>query len=81
MSFSKSLSRYIAGEDYKVARLTVQTGRTLLPGETSRSGLYGIVSNKGVILRVSLYKEIAEMLSDYDTRNVQEIFVTEISGL
>lgn len=52
-------------------------GRELNKGDNSRSGLYAIVSSKGIILRVSLFQEVAEMLCDYSSRYIHEVFISK----
>lgn len=56
-------------------RLVYKLGKILLPGEKSR-GLYGIRSNlKDVTLRVSMTQEHAELLTECDSRYLQEVFL------
>ena len=59
-------------EGYSAERLRVTRGRLLLPGEESRSNIYLIVSKKGIILRASLSKEVAELYHDPDSRDIYE---------
>jgi len=48
-------------------------GRELQPGEESKTGIYTLISRrKGTPLRVSLIKEFAEEMCDYDTRYLVE---------
>lgn len=59
----------------EVRRLVYKLGKILLPGEESR-GLYGIMSNlKDITLRVSMTREHAELLTECDSRYVQEVFI------
>ena len=61
---------------YSVKRCTFQLGRKLLPGDISRSGLYALVSAKSdITLRISLQREIAELLCDNDSRYLAECWV------
>ena len=52
-------------------------GRRLEPGEESR-GIYGIVAtDKDLVLRVPLRKELAEIYADDSSRHIEEIFLTK----
>lgn len=68
----------MAGTEYEVKRVTLYLSKRLVAGDKSKSGLYAIVSKNGVILRVSLFKEIAELLCDYDSRYLHEVFISEV---
>lgn len=59
-------------EGYSAERLRVTRGRLLSPGEESKSNIYLIVSKKGIILRASLSKEVAELYHDPDSRDIYE---------
>ena len=80
MTFSKSLAEFIISNerpDLKLARIEYVRGRRLLADEISTSGIYGILSSSGIILRASLIKEQAiEYCSD--TRSLIELHI--ISG-
>jgi hypothetical protein len=59
----------------EVKRIKYKLGRILDVGEKSR-GLYGIMSSaKHITLRVSMTQEHAELLTQCDSRYVQEIFL------
>lgn len=59
----------------EVQRKVYKLGRILNPGESSR-GLYGIMSEaKHITLRVSMTQEHAELLSECDSRYLQEVFI------
>lgn len=59
----------------EVRRIVYKLGKILKPGEKSR-GLYGIMSSaKHITLRVSMIQEHAEMLSECDSRYLQEVFL------
>lgn len=50
-------------------------GKRLATGESSKSGLYAIVDNrKDIVLRISMSREIAEMLTD-TSRYVAECWI------
>ena len=71
ITFSKSLAEHVAGENYKL-------GKPLKNGEKSRSGLYAVVAKKrDRILRVSLIKELAELMDDGESRYLAECWVTD----
>lgn len=51
-------------------------GKPLQPGEKSKNGLYGMISKKtNIVLRISLFQEIAAMLMD-ESRCLVEIWLT-----
>lgn len=61
--------------DLQVKSFRYQLGKEILPGEQS-SGLYAIVSrSKGVVLRVALTKESAEIYTECDSRYIRELFL------
>ena len=79
ITFSKSLADHMvrALGCYEVKRVTFRVGRELLPGEASRSQLYALVSKRsGAVLRISMVREIAEELCDYDSRYLAECWLT-----
>lgn len=58
-----------------VKRYKYKLGRTLAKGESSK-GLYAIMStSKNIVLRVSVIKEHAELLTQCDSRYLKEIFL------
>ncbi|WGH49755.1 hypothetical protein [Alishewanella phage vB_AspM_Slickus01] len=77
-SFSRSLSNWIVdtyANHLEVRTLKYRLGKKLEKGEASR-GLYAIVSaKKGIVLRISVLKEHAELLCDNDSRFLQEVFL------
>lgn len=77
LTFSKSLAEFICCNygDYQMRRFNVKRGRKLAVGETSKSGVYLIVSSKGVILRASVLKGTAELYCDGETRFLYEGFL------
>lgn len=53
-----------------------KVGKRLERGETSSSGLYALISNKGdVVLRISLIKEIAQLHLDENSRYLAEAWI------
>ena len=51
-------------------------GKKLEPGEESRA-VYGVVAtNKDLVLRIPLRKELAEIYTQDDSRHIEEIFLT-----
>lgn len=59
----------------EIMRLKYRLGRILKPGEESR-GLYGIMSaRKHITLRISIIQEHAELLTQCDSRYLQEVFL------
>lgn len=80
LTFSKTLAEYIANlGNYQVRQFDLQIGKTLEPGEKSRSGIYAIVSKqKGIILRASLIQGIAELYRDESFREIKEAFLVPL---
>lgn len=76
LSFSLSLLEYIQrtySPHLELKRLKMTMGRELQPGEESKTGIYALISRqKKTPLRVSLIKEYAEEMCDYDTRYLVE---------
>lgn len=55
--------------------MTFHIGKPLKVGEQSKTRLYGIrSSNNGIILRVSMFKEIAEEMRDSSIQ-IHEIYL------
>lgn len=80
LTFSKSLAEFIISSerpDLKLARIEYARGKRLGNSDTANSGIYGILSSQGIVLRASLIKEQAlEYCSD--TRSLIELHL--ISG-
>jgi hypothetical protein len=76
LTFSKSLAEHICQKHgYELRRMTFHIGKPLKVGEKSKTSLYGIrSSNNGIILRVSMFREIAEEMRD-TSRQVHEIYL------
>jgi hypothetical protein len=49
---------------YSLQRFKVRKGRKLQTGEVSETGVYLVVSKKGVILRAGLNREVVELYRD-----------------
>lgn len=81
LTFSKGLAHWIAetygdGQYLAVPYKYVRTGK--LDGNESPSGLYAIVSSsKDIVLRASLFKEGAEMMSD-ESRHLEGMYLIPI---
>lgn len=59
----------------QVKKVKFITGRSLKPGEKSKSGLYGIARKKdGWMLRISTYQQAAEMCRD-NSREIVEVWL------
>ena len=84
ISFSTSLLEHIIKTYPEWAHLELRTikfklGKELLPGEDSSSGMYAIVKKKSNwALRISLQKNIANYLCDFDSRILRECIITKI---
>lgn len=80
LTFSKSLAEFIIKKykpELKLARIEYTRGKRLSSEDISSSGVYGILSSSGIVLRASLIKEQAlEYCSD--TRSLIELHL--ISG-
>jgi len=76
VTFSKSRADHIVGQkgsDYKVERRTFKVSSLL--GSVSRSGAYALCSKRsGKVLRVTLIRELAELLCD-DSRYLKEFWL------
>lgn len=78
LTFSSSLATWLTKLDdsYKTMPFRYRRGRVLQPAESSKSGLYAIVgTKKDIVLRVSLFKEGAEILTGCDSRHIEEVFL------
>jgi hypothetical protein len=53
---------------------TIRTGRTLGPGEPSRTGLYAVCKKSGWPLRVTLFHELADHWR-HESREVRECWL------
>ena len=59
-------------DEYSAERLRIVRGKLLVPGEVSETNIYLIVSHKGIILRATLNREVAELYHDPDSRDIYE---------
>ena len=78
LTFSQSLAEMIVKNypQYKVKSLNFVIGRNLQQGETSKSGLYALMSKKGdFALRITLIKGIAEIHNDEYSRYLAEAWL------
>lgn len=77
-TFSRSLAEHIVEKhcpEYEVRSANFVRGKKLHPGESSR-GIYGIVStDKDLVLRVPIRKELAEIYASDGSRHIEEIFL------
>ena len=76
-TFSKSLADLIVytTKGYEVRKAHFVRGKRLEPGTVSRA-IYGIVATeKDLVLRVPLRKELAEIYACDDSRHIEEIFL------
>jgi len=81
VTFSEDLAKWMAGYDtnYKVRPYRFVRGNKLDLGEKSKSGLYAIIgTNKDLVLRVTMFREGAELLSGDNSRHVEEIYLVPI---
>ena len=63
-------------EGYEVREAHFIRGNRLEPGQESRA-IYGVVgTDKDLVLRVPLCKELAEIYTEDDSRHIEEIFLT-----
>lgn len=78
ITFSESLARLIVEQspEYEVEKIMFHRGKKLAPGEDS-AGLYGITStDKDLVLRIHLRKELAEIYASDPSRHIEEIFIS-----
>ena len=81
LTFAKDLAQHICThlEGHEVKRFKFFVGRQLEPGEESKSGMYAICSNlpktKGLVLRISLIKEAAELMTGDEYRYLAECWL------
>lgn len=83
ISFSKSLLEHIIkttkNNDLVLCEITFKLGKELKPNETSSTGIYAIVKSKNDwTLRISLFKNVANYICDFDTRKLRECIITKI---
>ena len=81
LTFSKSLAEHIIKENEKLQlkQFSFKIGRELKDGETSKTGLYGIIAkSKFYALRISLIKDLAELLTKDESRILCEIYLEKV---
>lgn len=81
ISFSTSLLNHIiAGDkDLQVREISFRLGKELEPNETSSTGMYALVKAKSSwTLRISLHKNVANYLCDFETRKLRECIITKV---
>lgn len=79
ISFSRSLLKYIRDTyfpNYDLVRFRYKVGHKLNYKEKSPNNVYAIMSSKNdKVLRISLIKEFAEELCDYEYRYLSEVYL------
>jgi hypothetical protein len=84
ISFSTSLLQHIITthsqyNHLEVREISFRLGKELTAGETSSTGIYAIVKSKNDwTLRISLIKDVANYLCDFNTRKLRECIITKI---
>lgn len=74
LTFSKSLAEHICDKyQYSLNSYNAVVGKLIQPGEQSTTGFYGLLSSTGILLRVSMIKEISEMHYDGESRFLCEV--------
>lgn len=74
LTFSKSLAEHICEKyQYSLNTYNAIVGKMLKPGEESKTGFYGLMSSTGILLRVSLIREISELHYDGESRFICEV--------
>ena len=67
---------FFPGEGYEIAKTRFVIGKRLKHGESSKTGLYAIITeNKGLTLRISLHKNVAEYFTECDSRYLAECWL------
>lgn len=78
-TFSKSLAehiqRYCGPEGLDLRRVQFRLGRPLAHGQVSRSGLYAITSRESKVLRITMFAEVAKLLTPDSWRQVYECWL------
>lgn len=83
LTFSKDLAEHIVdkvGDEYEVRRFGFELRDRLEKGETSKNGLYALVSalKKDLVLRIGLIKETSEMMACDDSRYLANISLSPL---
>ena len=83
ISFSKDITDFIATyhTKYESKPFRYVRGKKLAPGEESKTGLYAIIgTKKDLVLRVSLFTDAAELLTECDSRHIEEIYLISVDN-
>lgn len=81
LSFSRNLIDHIVNttDGYQSATFTCTLGEHLCNGQSSPSGLYGIVATKKkLLLRVQIDPQTADLLTQDDSRHLQTVWLNRI---
>lgn len=83
ISFSASLLKHILETQHnkhlQVREISFRLGRELKPNEISSTGMYAIVKAKNNwTLRISLIKDVANHICDFDTRRLRVCIITKV---
>jgi hypothetical protein len=82
ISFSASLLEHILDStqpNLEVREISFSLGKVLKPNEVSSTGIYALVKAKNDwTLRISLHKNVANYLCDFDTRRLRECIITKV---
>lgn len=83
LTFSEDLAQWMSSydESYKPRPFRFVRGKKLEPGTKSKTGLYAIVgTRKDLVLRITLFKDGAEMLTEDDSRHIEEVSLVSIAA-
>jgi hypothetical protein len=70
------IGKRFLGKPFQILRIQYEIGNRLSPGQTSRTGMYAILSGRNSrILRATLCKEVAEFMADGEDRFLAELRV------
>ena len=78
LTFSKNLADYICKSSKKlsVTRVNFVIGKQLKIEEQSKTGLYAIMSkSKDIALRITMFKELAAIMAEDNSRYICEAFL------
>lgn len=81
LTFSKSLAELITQKNkgYEMSRFEYKIGKQIEPGQSSSTGIYGLISKEsGIALRISLIKELSAIHYDENSRIIKECYLREI---
>lgn len=67
--------------EYEIKKFRTKIGKTLKHGEKSETGLYAIVNTKkNLVLRVAMSAELAEYLTNDDSRHICECHLLPVKS-